>query len=201
MLAAAMAGLAICVVLVLLYSYFAATTVLPQQFAWLALVSIAGSWAVLIPAKFWEGTKGDPMLRRFILMVIGLALGGLAFGVSSLLLVDLPADQGQGFDFFHLSPGKPFYDVGGHPLAAAFMAYFGTLYFLMRWWLQADPLRASRLSLWSMFVSVVVAVVVAGVWSFPAQSWLVMVTAAISASVQLSSPWVPPRERVRHKAF
>ena len=72
-----------CVVLMLLYSspYFAGTSVRPEQFAWLVLVSIAGAWSVLIPSKFWEGTRGDAMLRRFILMVIGLGLGALAFGV------------------------------------------------------------------------------------------------------------------------
>ena len=72
-----------------------------------------------------------------------------------------------------------------------------TLYLLMRWWRQADPLRTSRLSLWSIFVSMVVAALVAGFWGFPARSWLVMAAAAISVSVQLSSPWVPPRERSR----
>ena len=37
---------------------------------------------------------------------------------------------------------------------------------------------------------------VAAAWKFP-QPWLPMVAGAISVSVQLASPWVPPRERFR----
>jgi len=202
LLGSGLVGVAMCVVLVLLYAYFTTASIRPEQFAWLLLVGVAGSWAVLIPSKFWEGTRGEAMLRRFILMVVGLGLGVLAFGVASVLMVSLPVDASYGSAFFpgHEMPAS-FYDrVDGDPLAPAFMACFGMLYFLMRWWRQADPLRPSRVSLWAMFVSVVVAAVVAGFLCFPS-SWLMMVVAVISASVQLSSPWVPPRERARRKPF
>ena len=197
MLGAVLVSMAMCVVMTLLNGLFQVTTGEPQQFAWLLLVSIAGSWAVLIPSKFWEGTKGEAVLRRFALMVIGLGLGALACAVSTGLLASLP--HGAGF----IPPPdwqlpSSFYEPG-RPLALAYMAVFGTLFLLIRWWRQADPLRRSRLSLWSLAVSAVVALFVAAVWHFP-QAWLVMAAASMSVSIQLASPWIPLHKRNRRLA-
>jgi hypothetical protein len=81
----------------------------------------------------------------------------------------------------------------------AYMACFGTLFLVLRWWRQADPLRLSRLTLWSMIVSVATAGVVAWAWRFP-QPWLPMVAGAVSVSVQLASPWLHPAKRLPGKA-
>ncbi len=194
MLAGSLVAMAMCIVMVLLMSY-RGTTPRPEQCAWLVLVSIAGTWAVLVPSKFWEGTRGEPMLRRFILMVVGLGLGAVAFGTATMLLVSLP--PGAGFPKppnYQLPPS--FYAGDGRPLAMAYLACFGTLFLVIRWWRQADPLRSSRLSLWSLLISVVLAGIVAGVWHFP-QPWLVMVAGVISVSVQLASPWMSPQKRAR----
>lgn len=190
----ALVGLTMCLVMVILNG-FRASVPGPGQAAWLAVMSIAGAWAVLIPSKFWEGSRGEPMLRRFILMVIGLGLGGLAAGTAALLHVTLPPDpkltSGQGYE---LPTG--FY-LDGSPQLLAYMACFGTLFLLIRWWRQADPLRSTRISLWSMVFCVLVAWLTAAVWLFP-QPWLMMVACATSVSVQLASPWVHPRRRRHH---
>ena len=81
-------------------------------------------------------------------------------------------------------------------MAMAYMAAFATLLGLLRWWLDADPMRASRLSLWSLLVTVVIAHIVAWAWQFP-EPWLMMVAACMSVAVQLSSPWVPIYARLR----
>ena len=64
----------------------------PEQCAWLLLVGIAGTWAVMVPSKLWEGTKGETWLRRFVLMVVGLGLGAFAWAASAWLMVQLPND-------------------------------------------------------------------------------------------------------------
>ncbi len=48
-------------------------------FTWLTISSTAGAWLMLGLAKFWEGHEGDDILRRFVMMVAGLAdrRGGL----------------------------------------------------------------------------------------------------------------------------
>ncbi len=183
-----------CLVLGLLQS-FHAETMRPEQAAWLLMVGLAGTWAVLVPAKFWEGTEGEPVLRRFTMMVLGLLVGLFAFHLGRFLLVDLaPAAGFPPPPAYELPAG--FYAADGRPLLAAYLAVFGTLFAVIRWWRQADPLRPARLRFWPVIWCVVVAGFVAGLWRFP-QAWLPMAAAVMAISVQLSSPWLPRRERRR----
>ncbi len=210
LLVGTLVAVAMCVVMVLLNSLMVSGVSQSVEhlryagYGWLVIVSVAGTWAVLIPAKFWEGTRGETTLRRFVMMVVGLGLGALAFGTAEMLgpldLSRVGPDYGNEFMLWpnHQWPSS-FYNAYGQPQEMAFLACFGTLFLLMRWWRQADPLRSSRLSLWSIFVSLLVAVVVAGLWGFQQSSWLVMSAGAVSASVQLASPWVHPRRRARRK--
>ncbi len=87
-----------------------------------------------------------------------------------------------------------FYDVQGAPMIYAYLTYFGALFVLIRWWRQADPLRATRLSVWSVGMCVLAAWLVDCIWRFP-QPWGIMVAAIISTSVQLVSPHVAPQKR------
>ena len=142
-----------------------------SEYGWLVLMSIAGTWAVLIPSKFWEGTRGEAVLRRFVMMVVGLGLGVLAFAVAGLFAVNLSVGPDFGIDPFvrQQQLSHDFYTAYGRPQILAFLACFGTLFLLVRWWRQADPLRSSRLSLWSVFVSVAAAGLVASLCAVPAR--------------------------------
>ena len=150
---------------------------------------------MLTAAKFWEGSRGERMLRHFILMIVGFGLGLVAFGVAEVFLVRLP-DRPR-FDPSGRNPvGSPAFYQDGRPMAMAYMAAFATLLAVLRWWLDADPMRNTRLSLWSLLVTVVFAHFIATAWQFP-EPWLMMVAACMSVSVQLSSPWVPTYARLR----
>ncbi len=189
MLMAALVAMTICLVTVIVNT-FRAEVPRPEQCAWLLLVGIAGSWGVMIPSKFWEGTQGEAMLRRFVLLIVGLALGLFAWGANELLLVELPHDTN--FPAAHdLRMPDNFYNNG--PQLFAFLAVFATLLVLVRWWRQSDPLRSARVSLWSLFITSALAGVVAWAWHFP-QPWLIMVACTMSAAVQMSSPWLDPRK-------
>jgi hypothetical protein len=166
-----------------------------SEYAWLGLCGSLGAWGVLIPAKFWEGRHGDAVLRRFVLLGIGLIFGLVAFETGPKLLkivleneVEVPHVQ---FD------GHGAYSVEGQPEVMRYLAYFGFLFLLVRWWKQADPLRSSRLSLWSIMVCVFWAAVLCVIpnFSFP-QPWGMMIAGTISLAVQLSSPWVDPQDRL-----
>ena len=197
LLGGSLVTMVMCVVMGLLLVGFGSMTPSAELCAWLALVSLAGTWTVLIPAKFWEGTRGEVVLRRFTMMVIGLGLGVLACGIGSSLLVDLPADPDYAFvDDWTLSTSSDLYARDGQPLMMAYMAVFGTLFLIQRWWRQADPLRSSRLSLRAVLVAALLGWVVAGIWDFP-QPWLPMIAATMSVSIQLASPWLSPRQRSR----
>jgi len=183
-----------CAVIMLIVSYGGHVPT-PEQVTWLGCVALAGTWAVLLPAKYWEGTTGEPLVRRLLMLVIGLALGCLAFGLGEFLLVDLPpSSQFPPPPDYRLPPS--FYAPDGSPLGPAFIAVFGTLLALMRWWQQADPLRSARLRFWPVIISMLAAGLVAALWHFP-QPWLPMVAAVMSLAVQLASPWVPQHERVK----
>ena len=163
------------------------------RYVWLALVAIAGTWGILIPSKLWEGTSGDAMLRRFILMVIGLGVGIAAVAAASFLGVDLPHDRHSAI-FDQNRFDRTMHGVDPGTTLKYSLAAFGTLFALIRWWHSADPLRSTRLSLWSLFVCGLVAWVVADITGFP-QPWLPMVACAISVSVQLAGPWLSPHQR------
>jgi hypothetical protein len=80
------------------------------------------------------------------------------------------------------------------PTLAGYMTFFAALFALRRWWWQSDSFRHNRLRLRSWIWSGAVAFFVPALFTFP-QAWGVCWALAISAVVQLSSPWVPPKER------
>jgi hypothetical protein len=183
MILAAIVGTIMSVVAVLLRGQ---TNVELNQFAWLTLTSVLGSWGVLIPSALWAGTSGDATVRRVTLLVIGLLVGAVAYVGSTTLLVQFD-DSAEVHSFLQLDVGKNFYDAKGAPLLGAYLAYFGAMFAGIRWWKQADPLRSTRLSVWTIGGAVLGAWVVDWFWRFP-QPWGLMVAAIMSTSIQLAAP-------------
>ena len=156
-------------------------------------MNVIGSLFILIGSLFcFLGALGllrmPDVYNRIQTGTKAVTLGVLA----TLLGVELPYDPK--LTTLHVSLPANFYSAGGHPQLLAYLACFGTLFLLVRWWRQADPLRRTRISLWALFCSAVAAMLVAMLWQFP-QPWPIMVSAIISVSVQLASPWVPLRDR------
>jgi hypothetical protein len=189
-----LSGLA-CAVIALVLSLLRGKLPEPNQYAWLAVCAILGSWAVLIPAKFWESSRGDAALRRFVMLVIGLALGATFFALTQWLMVSILYD-GRGWTFGGPGRNGLFYGADGSPESIAFFTYFGFLFVLLRWWRLADPLRSTRLSIWHTAVAVFWAAVLSAFWPFP-QPWGLMLAATIAIAVQLSAPWLTPAERAQ----
>ena len=207
----------VCLVVSLVMLLLRGEMAAPEQFAWLALVSICGAWGIQIPAKLWEGKDGEPALRRFSMLVVGLVVGAAAFGVHEHLLVSLPHE----FTFDPVFKTVADHGVAGSAYAQSLrgyqsitvpseneqlslmtcLSYFGFLFLLIRWWRLADPLRSARLSLWTTAVCVTLAGALYLFWPFPAswdifpQPWGFMVAATVAVAVQLSSPWLNPRRR------
>ena len=167
------------------------------RFAWTALVGTVGTWAILIPAKFWEGRKGDPTMRRFVLLLSGLIVGLFAAAMLSGLMLDLPHDGDWSIarDIEIFEPHGALSDAAGQPTVFGAMAYFGVLLLAVRWWKMADPLRRTRLSIWSVFVCGLFAYMIPAVGvAFP-QPWGVIVAVAVAVAVQMSSPWASSEDR------
>lgn len=151
------------------------------NYAWLSLTSTAGSWVVLGVSKSWESDEGEHFRRRFVMMIAGLAVGLAAFGSAQFLDVRLAGQAAS-------------------QLLPAFLVYFAGLFAILRWWLQADPLRGSRVSLgatgvcvfWSWLLYTLCS---AMSWPCPEPVAGMMLAASISLAVQLSASWISPRER------
>jgi hypothetical protein len=171
----------------------------PEQFTWLVIVSIAGSWAVLIPSKLWEGTQGEPLLRRLVMLVAGLLVGWLAYQLDLYIRVDLPWDPHLRVPAVVDGYSYTLNSVYGFPLQKCYLMYFGLLFGVMRWWRQANPLRKTRLSLWSTVVCMFVGWVLGAICPFP-QPWGVMVAATMAISVQLATPWIDTRRIAQETA-
>jgi hypothetical protein len=157
-------------------------------------VTLAACWAVLIPAKVWNGHKGDSGTRRVIMMTLGVLIGfcalwlehgtvGLAPGDRELWVG--PPDGSQTLRFF---PSRQ-----GLPLAAAYLSYFGLAFFALRWWKLADRQRAQRFSfapvLAAGFWTIVLFLLV---WPKSQEPLGIIPVLLTSVIVQVVSPWEPP---------
>ena len=168
----AAAATALAVVMVLLRGQPAE----PEQFAWLTLTSTLGAWAVLVPAKLWEGKPEEQALAA--LCAVGRRSGVWRRGVRLR-----PAAAGESAVRGHAAMAKraragQFLQRARRLAADAGVSgvFWISCSCLLRWWRQADPVRPARLSLWTTACTVLVAWVLNLFWPFP-QPWGIMVAA------------------------
>jgi serine/threonine protein kinase len=161
--------------------------------AWLWLTTTLGSWLVLGMGKFFERSSGEPVKRRFALLVAGLVFGAATFAAASFLMVKLH-DGVVARDLISHSIANSMYGVNGAPKLAAFLAYFGAIFVTVGWWKQTDPLRVSRLRIGPILTTLLAAWVWWLLFGFP-QPWGFMLAAAISITVQLAAPWLSQEDR------
>jgi hypothetical protein len=174
-------------------------------YIWLVVVATVGAWAILIPAKLWEGRedamvgpskgpRGEQVLRRFAMLVLGLAVGWLAFALSSMLMVDVARGEFTMRPILGDNWSGSMFSGNGTPLLPAYLAYFAGIFVVLRWWRQADPMRTTRLSLWDTAVAAGWAWLLHFIWPFP-QPWGFMLAMTMSLAVQMSAPWFSPSRR------
>jgi hypothetical protein len=182
----------------------------PQQFAWVALVSLLAVWAILPISKFWEGRHGEALLRRLCLLGVGMGVGMIAYGSTQWLLVELPYEWNSHRDALLGQHEQPRFatvatqrrssekDDAPSPETQAFArsapplwsqaVYLGFLLAGPAWWYQTDRRRTRRLGLIVTIIAVGWAYLLSLIWAYP-QPWGLMVAAAVSISIQLASPW------------
>jgi len=165
----------------------------PARAALFALGTILGSWAVLFPAKMREGTGAETSGGRLIATSLGAAVGACIWWLSDSLWVE-PGFESVFPGLFQKVFNFPLLGTSGQPTLAGFVAFFASFYALRRLWWQADSYRASRFRLRSFAWTGIVAFFVPALFVFP-QGWGVCWALAISATTQLSSRWVPLKQR------
>ncbi|AMV34784.1 Serine/threonine-protein kinase PrkC [Pirellula sp. SH-Sr6A] len=167
--------------------------------AWTGVMALLTSWTVIFFARRWETQSEDSIVYRFVLMSSGVMLGLASYGLSDWLYIpwqEITSTQWGSVEF--RSPDwnkawKGFYSEGGEPLLPAHIAYFCCLMWIVRWWRQADVLRRSRFSIWTIAWSVAMAALVQGLFAFP-MPWCLLLAGVTSFAVQLASPWINYKE-------
>ncbi len=162
-------------------------------FTWFTLTAIVGAWTVLGASKFWEGEAGDPMVRRFLMLVLGLGLGAVSFLAWRLLFVEPQLDQLTQRPLAPEMLARNMHPADGGVQLAGFLVYFGGLLVALRWWRQADPLRSTRVSILAVGAAALWAWVLHLFWTFP-QPLGMMLAAAIALGIQLAAPWMSPQD-------
>ena len=121
---------------------------------------------------------------------IGAGVGLAAYGVSEFLMVPLD-NISVARDVNATDLPKALY-TDATPMPSAMMAHFALLFAALRWWKPVDPLRRTRLSLWSVAVAVVVEWGVHQILPIPQPAGMLM-AGGIAIAVQMASPWINPR--------
>ena len=166
---------------------------------WMTGVTCLGVWSLMAAGKHWECAEEEGLTRRLASLGIGLGVGVAA----SIAAAYLNVSMNNGLPPMNVSPflnSSVWYTSSQAPLLPAFLAYFGGMYGVTRWWNQVDPLRPSRLSLVATGFSVLGAGIVHTIFYFP-QPWGLAVAATISVAAQLSAPWLSAEDRVRLRQF
>ena len=128
------------------------------------------------------------------MLVAGLVIGVAAFATSQFLGVQVTDELVVPTLPAVTLPAGWTSSSNGSLTLPAFLIYFGGMFAVAKWWLQADPLRTSRVSLWGTAGCIFWAWLIHVFWAFP-QPWGFMLAATMSIAVQLAAPWVRPAER------
>jgi hypothetical protein len=147
--------------------------------------------------KLWERDEGEALPRRLVMAGIGAGVGVAAYSLAEFLI--LPINVGMDRDVNVMTLPQALYLDDHTPRASALMAHFALLFIAVRWWKPVDPLRRTRLSLWSVAVTVVTAWAVHQVLPIP-QPYGMLMAGGIAIAVQMSAPWVDPKAARRNKS-
>ena len=177
--------------------------------AWMGIMSVLSTWTILSLARRWEQRTEDSIAFRFAMFVAGLILGAVSFQLSEYLLVPWEAVSNPNagiqiniadkniLENTYNRTWKGFYDPQGIPTLAGHMAYFGLLFWIVRWWRQSDMLRKKKISYWIICWSMLAAGLVQLLFYFPSP-WTYWFAGVTSLAVQVASPWIDPNNTNYH---
>ncbi len=168
-----------------------------QQWAfytWSVVTAIVATWTLVIINKTWEHRKGDAIVRRFVMLSAGVAIGLAAFFTAQFLHLNW-LSQAAHYEDLQLSPFAPdTFLTGNAPTMLGFILFFSGLFLVHRWWRHADPIRRTRLSIWGVGLCLVWGILIGQVFHFP-MPWSGVLAVMISIATQMASPWLTREQR------
>ena len=122
-------------------------------------MTVGASWCVLIPSKLWiPSSADDSWTRRLLLMTLGFGLAIFALWLNGYEL-PLPWKATPNIEVLQpwqpereadngLSVFKQLYGTGitSMPILACYLAYFGLMFLVLRWWKSTETYRPTRVS-------------------------------------------------------
>jgi hypothetical protein len=157
-------------------------------YAWMTLTAVLSSWGLLISSKCWEHREGDMSLRRLTMTSIGTVVGLASYGLAQMLYISFEQPVSS------LSQLSALPRIDSFPPLVNYLVFFAAMFGILRWWNQADPNRKTRLSLVSVGLCLVCAVILSQVMNFE-PIWNGIFAVVVSMSTQLAAPWIMPQQR------
>jgi len=162
----------------------------PRQLAYFFLLTLLGTWGVLIPNKLWEGKSVDTTTRRVVFLAIGLLVGTLGLLLGEWTHIHL--NPAMNFE----SPAADLIGLPGpvnQPALLGYMTFFGLVFGANGWWKLTARSRRSRFRFIPIIKAGLTALVLGFFWPFREPHGLVLVALVVVALValvtQLVSPW------------
>ncbi len=170
-------------------------------------LTLACSWSVLIPTKLWPPIgRDDSWPRRLIHLTLGIGIGLFALWLEGY---DLPMPWNAAARMDALQPWQPPLDPPAGlrvfnalyrpnntsmPILTCYIAYFGLMFLVLRWWKAAQLYRGKRFSMKATFAVVFWAFVLLFLLPGLHQREIGFVSLALASVVcQVTAPW---KERV-----
>lgn len=177
------------------WNYFQGTPIqeIWSQFTVLSLVGLAGSWGLLSTGKLWEKDDRNYVYRRVMQGFLGVMVGLTAFSADYFLTPQTDAVFATLPTWEHVEQGELLKANTWEPLLMAnkeligSMAFFGALFFLVRWWHQTDPLRSRKFGFWTMLWCGLIGFVLNLLWMPYSPLGFIWAT-MISLAVQFAAP-------------
>lgn len=157
--------------------------------------TLIGSWSLLILGKLREGLPRERYIDRMLLAGVGMVVGVALFQLDEWLMIDLLADGSSAHQsLLTMTSASPFSMDLRRMLAESYIAFFGTLFGLRRWWWQTDSFRPHRFRVLSVCLTALIGTGAAYIWGFPVL-WGTVWAASLSSVVQLAAVWTPREQR------
>jgi len=158
------------------------------RYAFVTTVSVIACWIVLTGGKLWEIGRGEVWLRRLAMVMIGSVIGIAGWTAADFFGIALTQPSGINASEF------TGFKIRGVPVIPAYLIFFMVLFGSLRWWYQVDPLRKTRLSLWTVGLCFVWAVVFSHILGRSSITHGLFAI-VVSTSLQLSAPWIGEGQR------
>lgn len=163
----------------------------PAELGNLFFLTVAASWAVLIPAKFWTARRNNPWGRRVVMLVLGATVGLQAWWLQGWS-AEPPFSPGEASAYGRSSLVA--FVPREFTAEAGYLSYFALAFFALRWWRMTDRRRPARFSFAPVLAAAFWALLLMMVVGPRREAWGtgVLVLVMASAVVQLVSPWDQP---------